>query len=367
MVEKVVMSSYEERCELSFSKYSNLPKKDLDNEYIRLCDLLNELKNDNSIDTSNYISKVEENIRFVKKKLSYIKKNKTGSTFDKIIRWVLWSIVVVYCFSLLILPIWMIMSAFKTPLDYATNSFGFIKEFTFNNFANVFEKLKIQPDGKDVEYGIFEMLLFSLIYSFGVSALSVIFTTMMAYCLAKYKFPGNRLIYTIGIIVMIVPIIGSGPAAMLLKRQLGIYDNMLLLILTAPVGCFWGLNFLLLYGNFKQLPWDYAEAVFVDGGSHYSAFFKMYLPMALPTMMVIFILHFLASWNDYSSFLVWMPSTPNLAYGLYLFQGKSRALYKSAMTEIMAGFTMAIVPTVALYLASQKLILSKFTVGGLKG
>ena len=45
MIEKEVVKTYEERCELSFSRYSNLPKKDLDNEYIRLCDLLNELKN----------------------------------------------------------------------------------------------------------------------------------------------------------------------------------------------------------------------------------------------------------------------------------------------------------------------------------
>ena len=209
--------------------------------------------------------------------------------------------------------------------------------------------------------------MFSIVFSVSSCFFSVSLTTMMAYIIAKYRFPGRNAIYTIGIIVMIVPIIGAGPSAMLIKRLLGIYDNMPLLILTGPSCVFSGLNFLLLYGNFKQLPWDYAEAVFVDGGGHYSAFFRMYLPMALPTMAVIFILAFLGSWNDYNTFLVWLPSTPNLAYGLYIFQNKAHALYKASMPEIMAGFTVVIIPTTILYLASQKLILSKFTVGGLKG
>jgi len=87
----------------------------------------------------------------------------------------------------------------------------------------------------------------------------------------------------------------------------------------------------------------------------------------LPTDMVIFVLSFLGAWNDYQTFMIWLPDTPNLAYGLYMFQGISRKLYKASTVEIMAGFSLVIIPTVILYVSSQKLILSKFTVGGLKG
>ena len=208
---------------------------------------------------------------------------------------------------------------------------------------------------------------FSILYSVGVSLMSVILTTCMAYVIAKYKFPGRNFLYSLGIVSMIIPIVGNLPSAMVMRKALGTYDNIILTILTSPCTAFSGLHFLLLHGAFKQLPWDYAEAVFVDGGGHYSAFFRMYLPMILPTMTVIFVLNLLGAWNDYMTFMLWLPSTPNLAYGLYLFQGVSRALYKSSITEIMAGFTLVIIPTVIMYLASQKLILSKFTVGGLKG
>ena len=131
------------------------------------------------------------------------------------------------------------------------------------------------------------------------------------------------------------------PSAMLVRRQLGVYNNMFMHIITSPATCFSGMNFLLLYGAFKSLPWDYAEAVFIDGGNDYTAFFKMYLPMILPTDMVIFVLSFLGAWNDYQTFMIWLPDTPNLAYGLYMFQGISRKLYKASTVEIMAGFVLS--------------------------
>ena len=356
--------------ELKISRYANVPSKDLKREIVRLEDVLFELRKDEE-NNKDAINQTLENINICKQKLGYNRKEKVRESFDKTFKWILWVFIVVYCLSLLVLPTWMILTAFKDPLELASNQFGLPKSFNFENFSSVFNKLEIKVLNKNTltytTYNIWKMAGVSIIYSFGSTAWNVLWTTLMAYVLSKYKFIGSRVIYTIGIIIMIVPIVGSGPSAMMIKQQLGIYDNLFLTILTSPATCFSGLSFLLLYGAFKSLPWDYAEAVFVDGGGHWSAFIKMYLPMALPTMVVIFVLGFLGSWNDYESFMIWFPSTPNLAYGLYLFQGTSRALYKSSITEIMAGFTIVIVPTVTLYLSSQKLILSKFTVGGLKG
>lgn len=188
----------------------------------------------------------------------------------------------------------------------------------------------------------------------------------MAYVIAKYKFPGRNLIYNLGIIIMIVPIVGNLPSAMVVRTKIiPTYDNMLLTILTGPCTCFSGLYFMLLYGAFKEMPWDYAEQVFVDGGNHFTAFIRMYFPMILPTSMVMFILIFLGAWNDYSTFMLWLPSSPNLAYGLYMLKANSKVSLSTP--ALMAGFTLIVIPTVAIYIASQKLILSKFTVGGLKG
>lgn len=354
-----------EEYSLRVSVYGGATNAEVKDELIRQNDILAELSKSPEENAAD-IALVEQNIVALKTKKRHIVGDLAGRGIDKTIRSILWVILIVYCLSLLVLPIWMFLTSLKDPLEYATNSFAFPKSFNFDNYKSVYEKLKISIDYQTT-YTLWDMAGFSILYSVGVSLISVILTTCMAYVIAKYRFPGRNFLYTLGIIVMIVPIVGNLPSAMVVRKALGTYDNIILTILTSPVTSFSGLYFLLLHGAFKQLPWDYAEAVFVDGGGHYSAFFRMYLPMILPTMTVIFVLNMLGAWNDYTTFMLWLPSTPNLAYGLYLFQGVSRALYKSSITEIMAGFTLVIIPTVIMYLASQKLILSKFTVGGLKG
>ncbi|HAS56138.1 MAG TPA: hypothetical protein DCR94_02570, partial [Firmicutes bacterium] len=249
--------------------------------------------------------------------------------FDNCFRGFTCVLMIIYCVSLLFFPLWMIKVSFQAETDYLYNTVGFIKEWDFTNYLKVFSELSYSNkivytnNGiKIVSSNIWKMALTSIGYSFGISFVSVALTTGVAYVLAKYKFFGSKFLFSLGIILMIIPIVGNAPSAMVIRSKwlIPTYDNLFLTIMTSNCTAFSGLNFLLLYGAFKSLPWDYAEAVFVDGGGHYSAFFKMYLPMILPTSAVIFLLSFLGAWNDYASFKIWLPSYSNLAYGLYEFQ-----------------------------------------------
>ena len=353
--------------QIAFPLYTDVTKKQVDAELVRqqklLADLLSAEQTDEVVVA---VAQVKENINLLKTKEKNIVNKKIGSVVSSVFKWIMWAIMIVYCISLLFLPIWMLLTAFKDPIEYTLDPFAFPTSFKFDNFVNVFSHLQIEIDYK-TSYNMLQMAGFSFIYAVGITVVDLFLTAISAYVIAKYRFPGRNALYTIGIIVMIVPIVGSLPSAMQINKALGVYDNMLLRILLCHGCAFSGFNFLLLHGNFKEMPWDYAEAVFIDGGNHYTAFFKMYLPMILPTLTVLFVLGFLGAWNDYETFMVWLPSTPNLAYGMYLFQGKAKALYKSNIAEVMAGFTMVVIPTVALYFASQKTIMSKYTVGGLKG
>jgi ABC-type glycerol-3-phosphate transport system permease component len=289
--------------------------------------------------------------------------------FDRILRVVLWLAMIVYCLSLLVLPIWMILTSFRGILEYNSQPFAWPESWNWSNYADAYKNLGVTiiKGTSKTEYSMLDLAAFSFIWSAAASFIGVATTTMVAYVIAKYKFPGRNFLFNLGIVIMIVPIIGALPAAMQVRKALGIYDNMVLMLITGPATAFSGLNFLLLYGIFKNMPWDYAEAIFIDGGGHFSAFFHAYLPMALPTCTVLFVLSFLGCWNDYATFMLWMPSTPNLAYGLYLFQQNAAGVANSSVPVVMAGFAMALLPSIVLYLLSQRLILSKFNVGGLKG
>ena len=280
------------------------------------------------------------------------------------------TVLLIYCVSMLVPLAWMLLTAFKKDFaEILENPFGFPRHFNFDNFAYVFKMLRVErirPQGGFIVYSIWDMVFFSFAWAAGNTAFSLLITALVAYVIAKYKFFGRNFLYSLGIFIMITPIIGTLPAAMQFKKALGIYDNMILTILTGPSAAFSGLTFLLMHAAFKVIPWSYAEAAFIDGAGHFTVLARIMLPMVLPTVTVLFVLGFLGSWNDYMTFVIWLPSYPNLALGMYEFQ-QNTELYKGDLPQIMAGFTLIIIPTAALYIASQRLILSKFTVGGLKG
>ena len=297
-----------------------------------------------------------------------IDKKKVSDALGNVAKWALYVLLAVYCLSLFIPLVWMVFTAFKGYVEYYENLFLWPKKVVFANFPSAFEKLKIEVlrDNQRIAYGIFDMLGTSFIWSFSTAFLHVLLTALVAYVMARYQFIGRNFLYALGIFIMITPIIGNTPSMMVVKKSLNIYNNMFLTILTQNSTCFSGLHFLILYGAFSGLPTSYSEAAEVDGAGHFTILFKIMLPMMLPTCAVIFVLSFLTHWNEYGTFLIWLPAYANLATGMYMFQ-KDAAYYGATINEIMAGFCIAIIPSTVLYIASQKLIMSKFTVGGLKG
>lgn len=301
-----------------------------------------------------------------------MRKNERKATIDivgKCFTIILLALLIVYCVSLLVPLIWLLLSSFKEFDDYLLSSFGFPKSFRWQNYAEVFDVFKItlkSKSGGRSTYGILAMAGSSLLYTTGSAFFHVLLISQCAYVLSSFRFKGRNFIYNLGIIIMIVPIVGSTPAMMILRRQIGIYNNMALLILTSQSTAFSGLHFLLLYAAFSRVPQTYREAVYIDGGGNYIAFFKVVLPMVVPSMVAVFVLVFLASWTDYNTYVMWLPSYPSIGYGVWLFQ-ESATKQGISMPVVLATFVVVIVPTVALYLGTQKILMSKFTVGGLKG
>ena len=145
---------------------------------------------------------------------------------------------------------------------------------------------------------------------------------------------------------------------------MGIYNTPQFPILTNCAG--FGFNFLILYGFFSNLSWSYAEAVFIDGGGHFTVFTKIMLPQALPCIVTLFITSFITCWNDYQTLLLYMPDYPTLASGIYKIQ-LSIKRDGTKYPEYFAGLVIAVLPILVLFSVFSDTIMSNFTVGGLKG
>jgi len=264
---------------------------------------------------------------------------------------------------------YLLTTAFKSMKDYQTMSkFALPTALKWQNFTKIIGKFKykVWNEGVQTEHNIGEMITYSLIWSSIPPAWSLLGTMLCAYVISKYMFKGRNFLYNLGIVVMIVPIIGSGASGYMLIRNLGIYDNMFLHIIIG-FGGFSGMGFMMFYAAFKAIPWEYAEAAFVDGAGHFRVCFQLMIPMVFPTFMALYLLSFLGAWNDYSTFLFTLPSYANLALGLFVIQNNLSMAGAATQTELFAGIAVIAIPTVILCLSTQKIITSKFMVGGLKG
>ncbi len=287
-----------------------------------------------------------------------------GEILGKIVFALVWVILVGLILSTMILPLYMIVTSLKlNDLEYQfhPSPFSFPETPTWSNYSRILEIFNDR-----METSLLSMFLVSIVTSTLKPAIGVLVTTIWGYVIAKYAFFGREFFFKLGIVIMILPIVGSTASAMQVNKALGVYDNLFMNIITSAGGGFYGTNFLLMYGTFKGIPWDYAEAAQIDGASRFTILFKLYMRMALPQMTVLFVLAFMASWNDYSIFMVWLPSYPNIAYGMYLFNKRAQQ-YRVSLPQLMAGFTMVMIPVAIIYLSTQKIITSKFAIGGLKG
>ena len=113
------------------------------------------------------------------------------------------------------------------------------------------------------------------------------------------------------------------------------------------------------------MPKDYAEAVYIDGGGEFTVYFKIMLPFAMPIFFSLFILNGMSCWNDYMTPLLYMPSWPTLASGMYLArsplirQGKSAIYYAATIISVL--------PMLTIFVCFNDLIMKNVSIGGLKG
>jgi ABC-type glycerol-3-phosphate transport system permease component len=279
------------------------------------------------------------------------------------------TIMFIYAFTLIVPILWMVVNSLKNPIDYyLSSSLSFPQDLRFQNYSEVLKVMtyKVETDAGVLEYDIFWMLYYSLVYALGTAIYSVVTITLTAYAIGRYKFWLTKLLYGIGLAWMIIPIVTDGGAGLLLRKAIGMYDNLFLTILLSGGCIFTGQFFFIMTEHFRKMGKEYAEAASIDGASEFTILFSIMIPLSVPLMMVIFVLGFVSAWNDYSIFLFMLPSYANIALGMYHFQ-MTAPLKGYNPPHILAGFVTVAIPIIVLYAFSQNVIAQNLTLGGLKG
>lgn len=284
------------------------------------------------------------------------KKSSVSEKVTAIIFFALFTVIALIC----IYPFfWAFNNSLKTFDEYSTNSFKITESWNFINYVRVFTGY-FQYDNVTyigMLWNSLWMVVIKVIVNVGSSA-------MLAYAIARFRFPGKELLYVVAIFVNTIPVIGSGPAAFKLLNSLNMVENPATIWLSWAMG--FDFAFIVLYGYFKGVSPAYSESAYIDGAGELRTFASIILPQVIPCLVAIMITQAIGVWNDYGTVMVYLRKTPNLAYGLYMFNTESMYIADSKPIFFSAAVISAL-PIIALYACSQNLILTNMTAGGLKG
>jgi raffinose/stachyose/melibiose transport system permease protein len=245
--------------------------------------------------------------------------------------------------------LWAISGAFKTQLGLFTSGASLIPDQrNLSNFQRAW-----------VTAGFGTYFFNTVFYSCAATVVEVFKSALCGYVLARYRFPGRTLLYTLIVWTLFIPIASILLPQFLVVESVGLLNTQAGVILALSGAA--GALYVLLYVNyFRTMPAELFDAAMVDGAGFVQLFWLAFR-LATPVTAVVIIFNFIATWNNFIIPLIYTLSTPtlrNLAVGLLSFQGE----YSFDWTGFAAGTVIAIIPVLIVFLSVQG-----FFVRGLQG
>ena len=232
---------------------------------------------------------------------------------------------------------------------------------SFSAFGYTFSLGGLTITGPTVPAAI-RWLINTVFMSVASMLITCITAAMAGYVLAKKRFWGKTIIFSLVVCAMALP---KQVILIPLLREmssLGLYDTIWAVIFPI-VG--WPFGVFLLKQFAEGIPTEMVEACRIDGASEWRTFTDVMFPMIKPGVGACAIFTFINSWNDYFMQLIMLTSSKNLtiSLGIATMQGESSTDYGL----LMAGAALASVPIIIVFLVFQKYFTKGITMGAVKG
>lgn len=261
-------------------------------------------------------------------------------------------IIMIVLAFLFIFPVyWIVTGSFKDAAAInAAQPQWFPLSPTADNYVRLFDK------------PAFQWLLNSVLISVISMGLTCFTAAMAGYALAKKRFIGQKLLFTILICAMALP--KQVVLVPLLKEMsfLRLHDTLWAVILPT-VG--WPFGIFLMKQFSETIPTEMLEAVRIDGAGEVQTFLTIVLPIVKPGIGALAIFTFINVWNDYFLQLIMLNSQKTLTISLGI--AKLQAEMSNDFGLIMAGAALAAVPIITIFLMFQKYFTQGITMGAVKG
>ena len=257
--------------------------------------------------------------------------------------------------------LWTAMASFKGLRETYVYPLRFIPHIpTLKNYSFLFMYLEDLP------------IYFknSLITSLGSVVVTVVCASLMGYAFARLDFRGRDLIFYSLIVAMFIPRAGSLMAQYELMHMIHMRNSLLGLILLFSSGL--SVSLFIMRQSFLAMPRELEDAARIDGANRWRLFWAIAMPFAAGGAMVVAILKFVRTWGEYlvTITMIDVQRLYTVGVGITMFSGSGAMTYEdpdiSAAGIQSAGYLMAALPAMLLYVFMQKYFVRGLTEGALK-
>ncbi len=287
-------------------------------------------------------------------------------------RWRVWGahIGLILLLVVTLFPLLAVVSISLRPGNFATGSL-IPREISLEHWKLALGIAVTQADGTVVQPPFPVLLwLWNSIKVAGLSAFFIVaISTTAAYGFARLKFRFKTAILNSMLLLQMFPV------AVALVAVYAIFDGIGKVVPWLGIETHAGLivaylggvamHIWTIKGYFETIPAEIEECAKVDGATHWQAFVKVLLPMAVPILMVVFVLAFIGTIIEYPVASVLLREEPNLTLAV----GSKYYLYDQRYLwgDFAAAAVLSGLPITLVFLAAQKWIVSGLTSGGVKG
>lgn len=278
---------------------------------------------------------------------------------------------------------WIVTGAFKTTKEVnSVTPVWWPSEFTMKNFDKLMGKMKAplyelniplsqywSEDGSPIALmtgrtvpGAIRWMLNTVWMAVAAMLLTCFTSALAGYSLAKKRFVGRNLIFTMIVCAMALP---KQVILIPLIREMSSLKlyNTISAVIFPIVG--WPFGVFLIKQFAESIPGEILEAAKIDGAGELKTFNTIVFPMIKPGVGALAIFTFISSWNDYFMQLIMLSSTKNLTISLGI--AKMQAENSTDFGLIMAGAAFAAVPIIIVFIIFQKYFTKGITMGAVKG
>lgn len=226
-------------------------------------------------------------------------------------------------------------------------------EFHWTNFSEMWVKTNFGG-----------ALLNSLYVSCLATGIALALSIPAAYAMSRYRFRGKGWYRTFLLMTQMMSPIVLVLGLFRLMMWLGLVDNLNSLVITYAAFNM-AFTIWMLQSYFNSIPRDLEEAAWIDGASHLTSLVRIFLPLAVPAMVVTGLFTFINSWNEFVLALTMMRSSEEFTLPVQIYS-QVAGRYQVEWHHVMAGTVLATVPVAIIFSWLQRYLIRGMALGAVK-